>query len=145
MTLHRWIWAISTATAVGFAGLAAAQAPPDKAKLERGRYLVEEVGKCQECHTPRLENGEFDKEKWLKGAVLDFAPLKEVKGWHKTSPDITSAGRLFSRWGDEALMNYFKTGLGPKGTPADPPMPAYKLQLADAEAVVAYLKSLKQE
>ncbi len=27
--------------------------PPTKAEVERGRYLVEEVAKCPECHTPR--------------------------------------------------------------------------------------------
>jgi hypothetical protein len=34
------------------------------------------------------------------------------------------------------------TGLTPRDMPADPPMPAYKLKPGDAEAVVAYLKSL---
>nr|MCU0246549.1 hypothetical protein [Bryobacter sp.] len=58
-------------------------------KAERGRYLAEEIGKCQECHSPKLETGELDKARWMKGAVLDFAPLKEVKGWHKTAPDLT--------------------------------------------------------
>ena len=116
----------------------------DAAKIERGRYLVVEVGKCQDCHTPRTETGEMDKEKWLKGAVLDFAPMKEVKGWHKTSPDITSGSRLFGRWKEEGLVKFFTTGANPSsGKPADPPMPAYKLTPADAEAVVAYLKSLK--
>ena len=96
----------------------------DAAKIERGRYLTLEVGKCQDCHTPRTETGEFDKEKWMKGAVLDFAPLKEVKGWHKTSPDLTPAGRLWSRWKREGILKYLQTGLNPNnGKPADPPMP----------------------
>lgn len=115
----------------------------DAKVVERGRYLVAEVGKCQECHSPRTDTGEFDKERWLKGAVLDFAPLKEVKGWHKTSPDITPGGKLWARWGEPAILKYLQTGLNPKGTPADPPMPAYKLAQADAEAVIAYLKTLK--
>ncbi len=48
--------------------------------VARGKYLVEEVGKCQECHTPRLETGEFDKTKWLQGADFNFQPIKDVKG-----------------------------------------------------------------
>jgi mono/diheme cytochrome c family protein len=124
--------------ATGFVCFAA-----DSDPVVYGKYLIEEVGKCQECHTPRAESGELDKSKWLKGATLDFQPTQEVKGWHKTSPDLTSAGRLFSRWGEAGLVKFLTTGAGPNGHAADPPMPAYKLKQADAEAMVAYLKSLK--
>ena len=119
-----------------------AQSTPDPAQIERGRYLVEEVAKCQDCHTPRAEDGTLDKSKWLKGAVLDVAPTKPVQGWHKTSPNLTQDSNLFKKWGEPGLAKYLTTGLGPRGNPADPPMPAYKLKQEDAEAIVAYLKSL---
>ncbi|HYL38161.1 MAG TPA: c-type cytochrome [Bryobacteraceae bacterium] len=112
-------------------------------QLAYGKYLVEEVAKCQDCHTPRGDSGKFDAGKWLKGATLDFEPTHETKGWHQTSPDITSSSRLFARWGEQGLIKFLETGTGPGGHPADPPMPAYKLKTADAEAIVAYLKSLK--
>jgi mono/diheme cytochrome c family protein len=124
------------------AGLALAQSNLS-AKAERGRYLVENVGQCHTCHTPKLENGEYDREKWLKGAVLNIQPLEEIKGWHKTAPDITPASRLWTKWGEQNLLKYLQTGIAPNGKPADPPMPAYKLTAADAEAVVGYLKTLK--
>ena len=108
-----------------------------------GKYLAEEVAKCQDCHTPRTESGELDKTRWMKGATLDIQPTHETKAWHKTSPDITSSGRLFGRWGEKGLLNFLETGVGPSGHAADPPMPAYKLKLDDAAAIVAYLKSLK--
>ncbi|NWF83930.1 MAG: c-type cytochrome [Bryobacteraceae bacterium] len=79
----------------------------------------------------------------MKGAVLDFAPLNPVPNWHKTSPDITAAGTLWKRWGEEALVKYLETGITPKNKRADPPMPAYTLSRQDAEAIVAYLKTLK--
>ncbi len=123
--------------------LPAVAADSKEALIARGKYLVEEVAKCQMCHTPRLENGEYDKEKWLKGMVLDFAPMKEVKGWHKTSPDLTPSARIWSRWGEATILKYLQTGLAQNGKPADPPMPAYKFSAPDAEAVLAYLKSLK--
>lgn len=110
---------------------------------DRGRYLVEEIGKCQDCHTPRAENGQLDKSKWLKGATLDFKPVAEVKGWHSTAPDLTSTGRLFQRWGEDGLVKFLATGKGPRGNPADPPMPTYTLNQEDAQAIVAYLKTLK--
>ena len=113
-------------------------------KIERGKYLVEEVGKCQACHTPRTETGELDKSKWLKGTTaLDFASKKPVKGWHDSSPDLTGGGRLFQRWGEDGVVKFLVTGKGPRGNGADAPMPTYNLKQEDAEAIVAYLKSLK--
>lgn len=133
-----WVWrAFATATltiSLSFAG---------EKEIAYGKYLLEEVSKCQECHTPKTETGELDKSKWLKGATLDFQPVTPVERWHKTSPDITPSGRLWQRWGEKALLEYLQTGLTPKGKPADPPMPAYKLKKADAEAMMEYLKSLK--
>jgi cytochrome c len=112
-------------------------------KVARGKYLAEEVARCQECHTPKAADGQFDREKWMKGAVLNVQPIEPVKGWHKTSPDLTRPGRLWQKWGEQALVNFLKTGNGPNGKPADPPMPTYKMNQADAEAVVEYLKSLQ--
>jgi mono/diheme cytochrome c family protein len=113
-------------------------------KAARGKYLVEEVARCQECHTPKLPDGQFNKEKWLKGGALNVQPIDPIKGLHKTSPDLTASGRLWQgRWGQAALVKLLSTGLGPGGNPADPPMPTYKMTQDDAEAVVEYLKSLK--
>lgn len=123
-----------TLAALGFAA--------DSDNIARGKYLVEEVAKCQECHTPRLETGELDKTKLLKGATLDFAPTHEIKGWHKTSPNITSNSTLFTRWKDEGMVKFLETAVNPRGGKADPPMPAYMLNHDDALAIVAYLKSL---
>jgi mono/diheme cytochrome c family protein len=115
----------------------------DGDSVAKGKYLVEEIGRCQECHTPRTETGELDKSKWLKGATLDFAPMHEVKGWHKTSPDLTGGGSLMARWKEAGLVKFLETGKNPRGNPADPPMPAYNLTHADAQAIVDYLKTLQ--
>ncbi len=115
----------------------------DSSPVARGKYLVEEVAKCGECHSPRTETGDFDKANWLKGTPLDFAPTHEIKDWHKTAPDITGGSRLMQRWGEEGLTKFLETGLGPRGNKADPPMPEYHLTHEDAVAIVAYLKSIK--
>ena len=111
--------------------------------VERGKYLAEELGKCQDCHTPRNTEGAADREKWLKGATLNIQPIEPVKGWHKTAPDLTPGGRLWQRWGEKGLVKFLETGLNPNGHPADPPMPTYKLKSDDAAAIVEYLKTLK--
>ena len=112
-------------------------------KLDRGKYLVEEIGRCQECHTPKLADGQFDRTKWLKGAVQNIQPIEPIKDWHKTSPDLTAASRLWQRWGEAGVLKFLTTGVTPSGGSAGPPMPTYKMRQEDAEAVVGYLKSLQ--
>jgi Cytochrome c len=113
-----------------------------EAVVARGKYLVEEVARCQECHTSRTATGEFDTTKWLKGGPLDIKPAGEIPKWHASAPDLTSASALFQRWGVDGLVKFLETAKNPRGGGADRPMPAYKLQHDDAVAIVAYLKSL---
>jgi mono/diheme cytochrome c family protein len=112
------------------------------AKIERGKYLVEEVARCQECHTPKTETGEFDKTQWMKGATLVGVPATPVKGWHQKSPDITSTSALWTRWQVEGFSKFLQTAKNPRGGAAGPPMPAYMMKAEDADAIAAYLKSL---
>lgn len=112
-------------------------------KVARGKYLVEEVGKCQDCHTPKMDNGDFIKSQWMKGAALTFTPVSPVPGWHAKSPDISSTSTLWSRWGDEGMVKFLETGKNPRGNKAGPPMPSYTMSHDDAVAVTAFLKSLK--
>ena len=112
-------------------------------RSERGKYLVEQVAQCQNCHTPRGADGQLDSSKWMKGALLDLQPIQPIKDWHKTSPDLTPGSRLWQRWGEKGITEFLKTGKGPGGHAADPPMPTYNLKPEDAEAVVEYLKELK--
>ena len=123
--------------------LAASAFAQDAKSVEWGKYLVNEIGKCQDCHTPRTEDGKFDESKWMKGAVLNLQPITPIAKWHKEAPDITPSGKTWQRWGEDAMVKYFMEGVGPRGNPADPPMAAYKMKKEDARAVVDYLKTLK--
>ena len=64
------------------------------ANVERGKYLVEEIARCQECHTPRTETGEFDRARWMKGTTLIGVPSTPVADWHQKSPDISSTSAV---------------------------------------------------
>jgi hypothetical protein len=68
--------------------------------------------------------------------------MHDVAGWHKTAPDLTGSGNLFKRWEAKGLVTFLMTTKNPRGNKADPPMPDYHLSKEDAEAIVAYLKSL---
>ena len=51
--------------------------PGDGSVAERGRYLIENVGACNECHTPRTLDWGLDKQRALvgeKGPTGSFAP-----------------------------------------------------------------------
>jgi mono/diheme cytochrome c family protein len=119
-------------------GVVAAQ----DSRQPRGKYLVEEIARCQECHTPRTETNDFDRAKWMKGATLVATPSTPIQGWHQKSPDITSTSPLWQRWGDAGVVKFLETAKNPRGGGAGAPMPAYTLSHEDAEAIAAYLKSL---
>jgi mono/diheme cytochrome c family protein len=108
-------------------------------QIAHGEYLVKAIGQCGDCHTPMNEKGEFVLGKWLQGKKLDFAPTVPMPIWADTSPNIAG----MPGWDHGKAVQFFMTGLAPNGQPARPPMPEYKMNRADAEAVVAYLESLK--
>ena len=112
-------------------------------KVARGKYLVEEIAKCQDCHTPKMDNGTFIKSQWMKGSTINLMPAAPIAGWHSTAPDITPAGAVWKRWGDEGMTTFLETGKSPRGGKANPPMPTYTLKREDAEAIVAFLKSIQ--
>lgn len=111
--------------------------------VEWGKYLSDEVGKCQDCHTPRTPEGKLDETKWMKGSILNIQPIQPIAKWHKDAPDITPGGKLWRTWGEDGLMKFLTEGVGPRGNPAGPPMATYKLKKEDARAIVDYLKTLK--
>src|SRR6202008_2093898 len=62
--------------------------PPTKAEIERGRYLVEEIAKCPECHTPRKPDGELDSAAWLRGAPIWIRPVAPIPNWAENVPAL---------------------------------------------------------
>jgi len=108
------------------------------AMVARGKYLVENIGMCGDCHTPHDEKGEPVKDQWLKGSPLFFKPLVPIPVWADKSVNIAG----LPGWEKDAAVKFFMTGIAYNGLPARPPMPQYRYSQQDAEAVVAYLKSL---
>lgn len=107
-------------------------------EVERGRYLVEEVAKCPECHTPRQADGQLDSGQWLQGAPIWIKPVAPISNWAQHAP--TLAG--LPSFTDAAMENVLEKGIGPNGEAIRPPMHIYHLNEADAKAIIAYLKSL---
>lgn len=105
-------------------------------ELERGRYLVEVLGHCAECHTPRNALGGMDRSRWLGGA-----PHPSGEG---TIPNITP-GEL--TWSAADIAEYLKSGFTPDfdtagGEMAEVVRNTARLTDADRAAIAAYLKAL---
>lgn len=122
------------------------QAPAAKAganaggqtQLERGRYIVENVAMCELCHTPRTESGQPDHEHWLMGGPAQLRPSYPSPYWAIVEPRL--AGRPPGT--DADFIKLLTTGISRTGSPPNPPMPPFRMTRVDAEAVLAYLKSL---
>jgi mono/diheme cytochrome c family protein len=120
-------------------GSSASEAAAERARVERGRYLVNSVGMCADCHSPRGQDGRFLEGKELAGTVLGCAPTVPMP-WAPQAPGIAG---LPAGYTAEDTIEFLMTGERPGGRPAAlPPMPPYRFERADAEAVTAYLRSL---
>ncbi len=126
-------------TAVSLTWAAAPAGSKSDDQIVRGEYLVKGVGKCGDCHTPFNSMGGYVMDKWLQGKKLEFGPLIPIPIWAPTSPAIAG----LPGWDSDKAVEFLMTGWAPNGMPARPPMTTYKMNRADAEAVVAYLQSLK--
>lgn len=107
-------------------------------QVQHGRYLVESVAMCIDCHSPRTETGEFDRQRWLQGSALDFAPVHPIPGWSNFAPGIAG----LPDWSEEEMIHLLQTGTRTDGYRPGPPMPPYQMNREDAAAVAAYLQSL---
>ena len=121
---------------IGSAFAVAGQAGSDL--VSRGKELTEQVAKCQKCHTRRAATGQLDKGAWLRGAPTN--PGGKSAAY---APDITAGGNVWMLWGEAGMLQFLEKGTSPAGGKPSVHMPAFKLRHDDAEAIVAYLKSLR--
>ncbi|SMX22291.1 c-type cytochrome [Boseongicola aestuarii] len=103
---------------------------------ERGRYLVEAIGHCGECHTPRTVLGGLQNNRWMAGA-----PDPSGKG---KVPGITPAQL---DWSEADIAYYLETGFTPDFDSAGGGMVAViegtsLLAPEDRAAIAAYVKAL---
>ncbi len=135
-----WIAAI-VVLALSASRSTAAQEPKAAAggDVARGKYIVDDVAMCGTCHTPRFANGELDRGRWLAGASVPYLPARPTPGWPIEAPRI--AGRPPAT--DEQMITLLTTAVWTNGQQLRDPMPKFHMTRADAEAVLAYLKSLR--
>ncbi|WP_202427741.1 c-type cytochrome [Duganella margarita] len=107
-------------------------------KVTQGAYLVEGLGHCSSCHTPRgfamnEKAGNSGQQKFLAGGELNDWPVPSLRG--------------LPRWSEAQIVDYLQTGRN-HGSAVAGEMTAVvehstsHLQDADLQAVAAYLKQL---
>ena len=101
---------------------------------QRGRYLVNVLGHCGECHTPRGIAGEMELSQSLTGFALGRV----------AAPDITPAGLASRGWTAAGLRAYLGRGLARQGSAFSDMHPVIMLSTRnltaeDLGAVATYL------
>jgi nicotinate dehydrogenase subunit B len=100
--------------------------PAQTAQWNRGNYLVNAVGHCGACHTPRNALGAERRSAYLNGAMVD--------GWE--APALNALSHAPVPWTEQALFDYLRLGHSPfHGVAAGPmgPVVAHLAALPDGD------------
>ena len=110
----------------------------NQALVERGKYIVENVAMCEQCHTARNDKGVPDRAHWLMGGAVTMRPAYSWPDWAFVEPRLAGA----PPGTDEQFIRLLTTGISRTGAPPKLPMPPFRMTRQDAESVLAYLKTL---
>lgn len=116
--------------------------PARGAEWNRGAYLVNGLGHCGACHTPRNALGAERKGQALAGGRM------AGQGWYAPALDDPAEAGV-APWPLEDAVALLRTGVAP-GAAVSGPMAevvfrgTQYLSLADARAIAAYLRALPQ-
>jgi mono/diheme cytochrome c family protein len=117
-------------------GSPAASAP--SGNIEHGRYLVERVAMCYECHSTRDLQGNIEAGTRFKGGPMPMRPP-----WRSDWPlQIPRIAGLPGYTDAEARRLLTQGGIKRDGTQLRYPMPRFRMTQQDAADVIAYLRSL---
>ncbi|MDD2547719.1 MAG: cytochrome c, partial [Burkholderiaceae bacterium] len=114
--------------------------PAQSAEWNRGAYLVQGLGHCAACHTPRNALGGPREAQAFGGGLIP------VQNWYAPAlNDAREAG--VKHWPVEDVVALLKTGLAPQGSVLGPMAEVVfrstqYLSDADARAMAVYLQAL---
>jgi len=58
--------------------------------VARGKYLVEGVAVCGQCHTPRDASGNLDRTRWLQGGSVPYLPASPARTGQSTRRELAA-------------------------------------------------------
>ena len=130
---------------LGLFGVAGSLASPAVAqdRVKRGEYLAA-IMDCGGCHTTGALVGKPDPKLHLAGSDVGFQiPTLGTFYPPNLTPDLETG---LGKWSEADIIRAVRTGERPDGRVLAPAMPYHsysRLSDADAQALAAYLKSLK--
>jgi len=106
--------------------------------LEHGRYLVEQVIMCWQCHSARDAQGTLIAGTKFRGGAMPVRPTFTAD-WPNQIPRIAG----LPGYDDEQAMRLLtQVAIRWDGRQLRPPMPPFRMSQQDAADVIAYLRSL---
>jgi alcohol dehydrogenase (quinone), cytochrome c subunit len=118
----------------------------ESGEWNRGAYLVEGLGHCSACHTPRnFSMAEAAGKEYAGGAIKDAVAENKNRDW--SAVNLTSAKSGLGSWSVEDLAKYLRTGFSQRGGAFGPMNEVIvnslsKLAPEDVHAMAIYLKGL---
>ncbi len=108
--------------------------------LERGRYLMQGIVACGNCHTPQTPNGPAAGMEMAGQMVTDMALFTAY------APNITPDPETgIGSWSDDQIVAAIRDGRRPDGSLIGPPMPIHLyrgMSDRDVRAIVTYLRTV---
>jgi mono/diheme cytochrome c family protein len=119
--------------------------PKASEEVNRGAYIVEGLGHCGSCHTPR---GLGMQEKAYRAGDGPYLAGADLNGWH--APSLQAAGnaaRGVAGWSVEEIVDYLGTGRNSRAAVGGEMKSVVEHSLshlndADLRAIAVYLKTL---
>ena len=108
-------------------------------ELARGRYLVEALMACDNCHTPRGPDG-YDMSLRFSGGTQVFSEKDYIVRGSNISPDHHAG---IGAWSDARIRAAIVDGVGPTGRLA-PVMPSESYRVLtpqDLKAIIGFLRA----
>ncbi len=119
--------------------------PGQSAEWNRGAYLVEGLGHCSMCHTPRNFMGANDSDLAMTGGTYMTRVEGKLSAW--SAPNLTSADSGLAMWTVDDVTDYLKLGVSHRAGVFGPMNEVVvnstsHLSREDVRAMAVYLKSL---
>jgi mono/diheme cytochrome c family protein len=140
--MRKTVCAASLAAAAFFMSLPApSPAAGAETLYQRGKYLVETIAGCGNCHTPVGPKGPIKARAYSGGPPIANKQMKAFAT--NITPDKATG---IGKWSVAQVMRAIREGVRPDGSIIRPPMPIElyrRMSDRDARAIATYLKRQK--
>jgi mono/diheme cytochrome c family protein len=122
------------------------EASADKSEeWNRGAYLVEGLGHCGECHTPRNALGASDMDLAMAGSTYMERVEGKLSAW--SASNLTPSATGLGAWSHDDIADYLKLGFSQRAGVFGPMNQVVvnstrRLQRSDVDAIATYLTDL---